>query len=239
MHYAISIMTVWTQLSEIIARLPEAVTSLIDSLVEAVRGTVGSEARRQIAFTASMIALAAKMAKADGVVTSDEVEVVRRLFVVPEAERRNVARLFNLAKQDVAGYEAYAGRIRRLFDDDPAMLEDILDGLFVIAAADGHIHEDEVAFLRTVSSVFEVPRPAFARIMARHVKAGRDDPYAVLGIPPGSDPQDVKRAWRRLVSEHHPDRLHARGLPADLIRVATERVAAINAAYASIVREPA
>jgi DnaJ like chaperone protein len=61
----------------------------------------------------------------------------------------------------------------------------------------------------------------------------------VLGLPPGADDATVKKAWRRLVAEHHPDRLQARGLPADFIRVATERMATINAAYSAITRQAA
>lgn len=237
MAYAWIIMTFWQQFSEIISRLPDAVTSVVERVVEAVRATLSPEARRQVAFTAAMIALSAKMAKADGVVTADEVAVVNRLFQVPPEERRNVARLFNLAKQDVAGFEFYAARIRALYADDPAPLEDILDGLLIIAAADGAVHERELAFLETVRTIFAVPRATFARLLARHARADKNCPYAVLGLTPGADPDEVKRAWRRLAAEHHPDRLQARGLPADFIRIATERMAAINAAYREIARQ--
>lgn len=232
-------MTFWKQFSEIISRLPDAVTCVVECVVDAIRGTLSFEARRQVAFTAAMIALSAKMAKADGVVTTDEVDVVNRLFEVPPEERRNVARLFNLAKQDVAGYEYYASRIRALYADDPDSLADIIDGLIIIAAADGAVHEAELAFLETVRSIFEVDRQTYGRLLARHARADRNSPYAVLGLQPGADLSEVKRAWRRLVAEHHPDRLVARGLPADFIRIATERMAAINAAYNELAHQMA
>jgi DnaJ like chaperone protein len=165
------------------------------------------------------------------------VSVVKRLFVVPDSEQRNVARLFNLAKQDVAGFEAYAERIQGLHSDEPMLLEDIIDGLFVIAKADGLVHERELVFLERVAQIFRFSAAAFGQIMARHVKLDMADPYAILGLPRGADPAEVKRAWRRQVSESHPDRLIARGVPAEFIKIATDRVAALNAAYERIERQ--
>jgi DnaJ like chaperone protein len=233
-------MSLWTVISDVVGRLnvTHAVGGLVDRLVEAVRGLVGgTEENKQVAFTVSMIALAAKMAKADGVVTEDEVSVVRRLFEVPETERRNVARLFNLAKQDVAGFEAYAERLKRLYDDDPVLMQEVLDGLFVIATADGYVHEHEDAFLARVAEIFGIDRRTFGTIRARHVRPDAADPYVVLGIARGARPAEVRRAWLRLVGESHPDRLAARGVPAECLELANPRVAALNAAYEQIERD--
>ncbi|HUG60679.1 MAG TPA: molecular chaperone DjiA [Methylomirabilota bacterium] len=197
----------------------------------------GTPESRQVAFTVAMIALAAKMAKADGVVTDDEVSVVRRLFEVPDEERGNVARLFNLAKQDVAGFEIYAARLKRLYENDPAQMEDILDGLFIIATADGFVHEGEDAFLQVVSGIFGIDPADYRRIHERHVPPDVADPYVVLGIPRGSPPDVARRAWLRLAAENHPDRLVSRGLPVECLRLANDRMAMINAAYEAIGRE--
>jgi DnaJ like chaperone protein len=233
-------MSLWSALSDIVGRLQinGTVGGVVDRIVETVRGLVGGTAEsRQVAFTVSMIALAAKIAKADGVVTEDEVRVVRRLFVVPDSERRNVARLFNLAKQDVAGFETYAARLKKLYDDDPVLMEDVLDGLFTIATADGFVHEHEDLFLERVAEIFGVDRRVYLRIHARHVRPDATDPWVVIGVPRGSPPDEVKRAWRRLVNENHPDRLIARGVPQECIRLANDRIATINAAYETIQRE--
>lgn len=234
------VMSLWSRLSEIIQRanVSETVGIAFDRLVEGVRAMMaGSQESRQVAFTISMIALAAKMAKADGVVTADEVEVVKRLFDVPERERPNVARLFNLAKQDVAGFDSYAAKIRRLNAEDPDILEDILDGLFVIAKADGLVHEREDAFLERVAEVFGIPSFDFGRIRARHVRPDAADPYVVLGISRGTPAAEIKRIYRRLVADTHPDRLMARGVPVECVRLANDRLAALNVAYEKIERE--
>ncbi len=237
--YHARIMSLWSCLSELLERLhvTETVGAVIDRICRVVTETFGGEARRQVAFTVSMIGLAAKMAKADGIVSDREIAVVERLFVVPEAERRNVARLFNLAKQDVAGFDVYAARIEKLHAGDLRTLEDILDGLFMIAGADGAVHENEIAFLEHVAAIFRIPAPQFDRILARHVVADAADPWVVLGIPRGTHPAEVRRHYRKLVAETHPDRLIARGLPAECIRLATERLASLNGAYERIEKE--
>src|SRR5690606_39587895 len=124
--------------------------------------------RRRVAFSIAMIALSAKMAKADGIVTQNEIRAFQQIFVVPQSEERNVARLFDLAKQDVAGFEAYAQQMAGLCGSGTqncAMLEDILDGLFHIAKADGMVHEREVGFLRRVAEIFDIDEVHFETIL--------------------------------------------------------------------------
>jgi DnaJ like chaperone protein len=186
-----------------------------------------------------MIALSAKMAKADGVVTGDEITAFKQLFEIPDAERRNVARLFNLAKQDVAGFEAYARKIAGLFAEGAEIFEDIVDGLFHIAKADGMVHEDELAFIARVAQVFGLSEAAFARISSRHVVPEEGDPYLILGIDRAASNDDVKRHYRRIVQETHPDKLMARGVPAEFIAIATAKLAALNGAYDRIRQERA
>ncbi|HSZ73181.1 MAG TPA: TerB family tellurite resistance protein, partial [Rhizomicrobium sp.] len=132
-----------------------------------------------VAFTIAMIALAAKMAKADGVVTENEIEAFERIFRVPPNEEASFRRIFNLARQDTAGYEAYAGQVARMFRGNPAMLEDILDGLFEIAKADGVLHPGEAAFLERVADIFGFAPNEFRRIRASHFGVDMADPYGI------------------------------------------------------------
>ncbi|MHC2106120.1 MULTISPECIES: TerB family tellurite resistance protein [unclassified Methylobacterium] len=191
---------------------------------------------RDVVFTTGLVALAAKMAKSDGVVLPSEVEAFGRVVRVDESARSGVERLFDLAKKTTNGFEAYARQLATTFGDEPALLEDVLDGLFQIAGADGALHEAEERYLRAVSEIFGFDDAAFRRIAARHVRLP-DDPYAVLGLDSEADEATVKARHRALVAEHHPDRALARGLPAEAVTIATRRLAAINAAYDRIVQE--
>ncbi|OLP56520.1 molecular chaperone DjlA [Rhizobium rhizosphaerae] len=229
--------SIWERILSSVA----AAGNVLAGMVEAVRTFLEGDpvTRRDVAFSVAMIALSAKMAKADGVVTEREVEAFRHIFRYPDAEARNVARLYNLARQDVAGFEAYAEKMARLCatcEQDCSVLEDILDGLFHIATADGALHEKEMAFLARVAEIFRLSEARFEAVMARHVD-GESDPYALLGVSREDDFPTIKRRYRALVSEHHPDVLVARGLPAEMQRLAHDRMAAYNAAYEAIERD--
>lgn len=187
--------------------------------------------RDEAAFSIALIALSAKMAKADGIVTDDEIAAFRRFFSYPDSEALKVEMVYRLAQQDVAGFEHYLTRVARIFDDVPPVLEDVLDCLFYVAAADGVEHPRERALLETAAKAFGVPPAAFRRLRAVHLGLDEDDPYAVLGVEPGVGAAALKTAYRALVRAHHPDALIARGVPASLARIAEARMAAINAAY--------
>jgi DnaJ like chaperone protein len=193
--------------------------------------------RRQVAFSVALIALSAKMAKADGIVTADEINAFRSIFVVSENEERNVSRLFNLAQKDVAGFEAYARRIADFYGRDRDGLTDVVDGLFAIARADGAVHEAEYVYLERVAGIFGIRDADFERIAARHVIGPEGDPYRVLGVGRSLSLPEIRRAYLKLVAENHPDRLVARGLPPEALKLATERLAAINRAFERIERE--
>jgi DnaJ like chaperone protein len=195
-----------------------------------------SEATRQIAFTIGVIALGAKMAKADGRVTRDEIEAFREVFHVPPEEVQNVARVFNMARQDVAGFEAYAKQIARLFRGNREVLEDLLGGLIHIAKADNVIHPKEVDFLRKVAQIFGFSEVEFDRIRAIYLIPEEADPYAILGVSPDISDDELKRAYRALVRENHPDKLFAQGLPQEFIDVANEKLKAINDAYERVAK---
>jgi DnaJ like chaperone protein len=231
-----SLMSIWSRFAEL---LTSTASNAFSSIIEAVRTAFEGDpaTRRRVAFSIAMIALSAKMAKADGVVTQPEVTAFYQIFDVPHDDRAHVARLYNLAQQDVAGYQSYAIQMAKLCGDaekDCPLLEDILDGLFHIAKADGLVHERELGFLQDVAELFGISQSHYQSILARHVDLGERDPYHVLGIERSVPLAEARRAWLRLVRENHPDLAVARGLPEEFIAIATTRLAVINAAYEQI-----
>ncbi|MBD1547466.1 TerB family tellurite resistance protein [Roseibium aggregatum] len=227
-------MSVWSSLETIVAAIQTGGAQVVDRLVQLVLSR--PEGANRVGFTVAMIALSAKMAKADGVVTADEVLAFRELFHVPPGEERNVIRLFNLAQQDVAGFEVYAKKLADLFPYDRKTLLDILDGLFYIAKADGVVHQDEISYLARVAEVFGLDDREFSRVLARHVREN-SDPYEVLGLGPDASNEDLKTKYRSEVRDTHPDRLIARGVPEEFVQIANDRLAALNAAWAQICAE--
>lgn len=184
----------------------------------------------------AVIALSAKMAKADGVVVPVEIDAFNRLFKPSPSEQANVDYIFNIAKSDTAGFEAYATQIQTLLDRDTTTLGDVLSSLFHIATADRALHPNEDAFLKIVAERFQLSASTFRHIRAQFVH-DETSPYDVLGLNPGDDTATIKSRYRKLIREHHPDLLIGRGLPAALIDVATRKLAAINAAFEVIARE--
>ncbi len=189
------------------------------------------------AFSTAVTALGAKLAKADGNAQSAEYDVFSIVFQADDRSEGNVRRLYQLARQTTRGFESYARRLKKRYGACPQLLEDVLDGLFHIAGSDGVITADELDYLSRVSDLFGQSPLTFRRIKATHLGAANDDPYVVLGVAPDADDEMVRRARRALLSEAHPDRARARGLPAEFVEVAEAKSAAINAAYDEIVRD--
>lgn len=191
-------------------------------------------ATKKLSFTLGVIVLGAKMAKADGVVTRDEVDAFKQVFQIPADEFRNVAKLFDRAKREAEGFEPYAGQLARMFRGTPHVLEDLLDALFHIAKADGVVHPGELAYLQGVAGIFGFDVHEFERISAGHVASGDRDPYVVLDIARGASDEELRTTYRKLIREYHPDTLIAQGLPQEFIDLANEKLAAINDAYDQI-----
>lgn len=206
-------------------------------VADLVRVRAATPERRRVTFTIAAIALAAKMARADGEASAAEFATFQRLFHVETSETENARRFYDLAKKSTAGFEAYAEQAATLLEPASPILEDLLDALWLIAAVDG-FHAAELAFLDQVAGRLGFDAAAAARIRARHTDPAQDDPWAILGVSPGADPATLRAAYHALVKQYHPDRHLAQGVPAEFIRVTEARMAMINDAYARIARAP-
>lgn len=221
-------MSLWTRITEAVSALAqgEGLSAVFDKL--------RPPPERSVAFTIAVIALSAKMAKADGLVTRDEVTAFREVFQIAQADEAGAAKVFNLARQDVAGFEEYATRIKAMFGAETDALSDLLEGLFHIAIADGEYHPNEDAFLGRVCEIFGLTERCFTTMRSRFVPDAKPDPYTVLGVEPDTPLEEIRRAYRRMVRETHPDVMQARGVPLEAARLAEKRMVDINRAWDEI-----
>lgn len=221
-------MSIWTRLLDSLAAIsPQA-------LIDFFTGARPPEATE--GFAIAVVALGAKMAKADGRVTRDEVVAFREIFRITDEDLPAVGRFFDLARRDVAGFELYAAKIARMFGADNDVLETLLDALFYIARADHELHEAEIEFLHIVSNTFGFDDLFFDAMCKRHATDRDESPYAILGVRETASPEEIKQAWKALARRYHPDKLRARGVPDEAARLAERRMAEINSAYDALRR---
>jgi DnaJ like chaperone protein len=230
-------MTVWQKISDLATVVGDAGGSLLDQLGRTFGvNRPDGEPLKDIGFTIAVIALSAKMARADGVVSPLELKAFADVFRYSPEEARNVERVFDMAKQDTAGYEAYADQIAGLLKDDRKLLQHVLEGLMYVGTADGVLHPQEDEFLKSVATRFGFSDSEYRFFRARFV-VDNANPYDALRLTPEASDAEVKAQYRKLVRDNHPDRLMANGVPAEFIELATRKLAAINDAYDIIARE--
>jgi len=221
-------MSIWSRISEAIAALAKGES--LSAVFEKLR----TPPERSVAFAIAVIALGAKMAKADGRVTRDEVTAFREVFYIPKKDEARAAQVFNLARQDVAGYESYARSIKSMFGDNFAVLEDLLEGLFFIAVADGEYHPKEDEFIHRVATIMGISDSRFRTLRSRFAPNAPADAYDVLGVTPDTPLEEIRKAWRKAVRESHPDQMMSRGVPEEAVKLATRKLIAINKAWDDI-----
>lgn len=221
-------MSLWTRIIEAISALAQG--EGLSRVFERLR----TPPEQSVAFAIAVIALGAKMAKADGQVTRGEVAAFREVFQIAPEDEAGAARVFNLARQDVAGFEIYATRIKAMFGNNSAALSDLMEGLFHIAMADGAYHPAENQFLERVAEIFGISTGEFHQIRCRFVRDTAPDPYQLLGVSPGDSLEDMRKHYRAMVRETHPDRMLARGVPAEALRLAEKRMVDLNRAWEEI-----
>ncbi len=187
-------------------------------------------------FTSAFVVLAAKMAAADGVAVSSEAAVFEQFLDVPPGDVERIKNVYAQAAADVTGYEIYADRVGEMLSRDPDTKRRVFECLMYIACADGVLHPSEDHYLKTVACRFGYSDTEFCTIRAQFVR-DPDSPYTILDLMPDASERDIRARYRKLVQETHPDRLIAEGAPPGVIKVATAKLAHINAAYEAIAAE--
>lgn len=193
-------------------------------------------ALKQIGFTIGVIVLSAKMAKADGKVTEEEITAFKEKINVPDNEIKNVAKLWDQAKKTTDGFEVYAKQICDLLEKNSSVLEELLNLLIAIAQADGKITIPEIKYLRKVGDIFGFSNEDFERIYSSN-SGVYNNPYEVLGVSRNTSIEEIKQKWKQLAINHHPDRLISQGIPEDLIEKSTSRLKEINNAWDTIQKQ--
>lgn len=196
--------------------------------------------RKDQLFAITVVVLAAKLAKCDGPVKREEIAAFRRQFRIPPESVKEVGRIFDVARDSPEGFEPHAEQLGNAFAENKGTLEDVLMMLFQVARADGPVNKAEHAFLSVVHRAFGLDQAAWDRARgasSRRPMAEEQDAYSVLGVRREISNEELRAVWKKLMREHHPDVLAARGVPKEFIEKAAEKVARINAAWDRIKRE--
>ena len=222
-------MSIWSTISKLISNISkkgEQLSKVFQKLKTPPEKTVG--------FTIAVIALSAKMAKADGIVSNEEIKAFRQVFYIPKNEEKNASMVFNLARKDVAGFEVYANKVNKMLYSNSKILEELLEGLLHIATSDGIYHPAENQFIETVAKIFKINQNKLNILKSRYLPNETINPFLILGVSPNWDMSMIKKKWQELVRECHPDKYLTRGLPSEASVLANNRLLKINEAWIMI-----
>ena len=185
-------------------------------------------------FAISLIILTAKLAKADGLVSKEELIAIKNKLKIPKHEIDQVGKIFNKAKQDSLGYEPYAQQIAQIYKNNPAVLDEVINILFYIAEADAKISNSELTMIRNIAKIFNLSDSQFEGIRESRKGSDKLNPYVVLGCSPNDDFITIRKKYLQLSKEHHPDVLVSQGVPEEVIQESKNKMRAINSAFDKI-----
>ena len=211
--------------------------SLIGGKISRARsaaGNFGTFAQTQQIFALSLIVLSAKLSKADGQVSKEELIAVRNKLKIPENEIEQVGKIFNKAKQENTGYEPYAQQIAQIYKNNPNVLEEVINILFYIAEADGNVSKSELDMMQHIAQIFGLNQVQFNAIKESRKSSDKLNPYIVLESKPEEDLQSIRKKYLKLSKEHHPDILISKGVPKEVIEESKKKMRAINSAWNQI-----
>ena len=193
--------------------------------------TIGNQQSSQEVFALSLIILSAKLSKADGHVSKEELIAVKDKLQIPDSEIDQVAKIFNKAKDESTGYEPYAKQIAEIFRDNINVLEEVINILFYIAEADGNVSNDEETMIANIAYIFGLSQKQYQSIKESRKTSDKLNPYIVLESQPTDDIKTIRKNYIRLSKEHHPDLLISKGVPVEVINESKNKMRSINAAW--------
>jgi len=188
----------------------------------------------QQVFAIALIILTAKLAKADGQVSKEELIAIKNKLKIPEHEIEQVGKIFNKAKEESAGYEPYAQQIAQIYKNNPNVLEEVINILFYIAEADGNVSQSELNMMQHIAQIFGLNQSQFNSIKESRKSSDKLNPYIVLGTSPEEDLQAIRKKYLQLSKENHPDMLISKGVPQEVIEESKKKMRAINSAWDQI-----
>jgi len=197
-------------------------------------GNFGAFAQPQQIFALSLIVLSAKLSKADGQVSKEELIAVRDKLKIPENEVEQVGKIFNKAKQESTGYEPYAQQIAQIYKNNPNVLEEVINILFYIAEADGNVSQSELDMMQNIARIFGLNQAQFNSIKESRKSSDKLNPYIVLGCTSNDDFATIRKKYLKLSKEHHPDVLINKGVPPEVIEESKKKMRSINSAFDQI-----
>ena len=199
---------------------------------------ISSEESEQI-FATGVIALAAKLSKIDGTVTKNEIDTFKKIFEFPNKDMRIISKLFNAAKNDASNYQSYAYQLKECFTEQK-ILHEILNALFAIAYADGILHNSEEKMLKDISEIFKIKEQEYIRIKGIYnskISSNYENIkgfYELLGVSENDSLENIKKKYRKIIKEYHPDTIQGKGLPDEFINFANKKLIDFNEAYNGI-----
>ena len=194
----------------------------------------GTFAQPQQVFALSLIVLSAKLSKADGQVSKEELIAVKDKLKIPENEINNVGKIFNKAKEESSGYEPYAQQIAQIYKNNLNVLEEVINILFYIAEADGNTSQSELNMIKHIAQIFGLSQSQFNSIRESRKSSNKLNPYIVLESKPEENLQTIRKKYLKLSKEHHPDILISKGVPKEVIEESKKKMRAINSAWDQI-----
>ena len=193
--------------------------------------------QKQGVYAIGLVVLCAKLAKADGRVTADEIDKFKKIFKVPKENMKEVGAIWKEASQSSAGFEPYAKQLSATFIKSPQMLEQIILGLFEIGYADHNLSTSELRYIKKVSQIFGIDQQTFNRLRNSRPEFNKEDPYKVLGAKKSDPTSEIKKIYRNLAKKNHPDSLRSSGITdQSLIKKARENFIRINDSYEQILK---